>query len=333
MLDALSLDQLRILVAVAEAGSFRGAAKRVLRAQSAVSHAIRSLEAQLDLELFDRNAYRPTLSAAGRVLLEDARATLLQADLLRARARSIRAGVEVELALTSDPLFPVGRLAEALKVVQGTYPTLSVRLSSGSLGAPIAALRDGRATLAIVVGDDFRDRQFTFEAIGEISMFAVAALDHPLARLAGKEPGLSGPDLAAHRQVVVSDPTSFSEGRDFGVVSPITWRVGTHEAKHALILSGLGWGRLPDWMIERDLAERRLVRLPATPLGLDGATRLPAYLVRRTDAPPGLAGRVLRASLLEQLTCPTSSNSSKAESKPRKGQRAGLRKLLTIARS
>lgn len=55
MLDALTLDQMRIFVAIAETGSFRAAAARLSRVQSALSHAVANLEAELGVSLFDRS--------------------------------------------------------------------------------------------------------------------------------------------------------------------------------------------------------------------------------------------------------------------------------------
>jgi DNA-binding transcriptional LysR family regulator len=66
MLDALNLDQMRVLAAVAETGSFRAAAARLSRVQSAVSHAIATLEGQLGVALVDRSGHRPALTPDGR---------------------------------------------------------------------------------------------------------------------------------------------------------------------------------------------------------------------------------------------------------------------------
>ncbi|WP_280952728.1 LysR family transcriptional regulator [Mesorhizobium sp. WSM3860] len=63
MLDALTLDQMRMFLAVADAGSFRLASMRLGRAQSAVSHAIANLETELKTVLFDRSTRRPTLTS------------------------------------------------------------------------------------------------------------------------------------------------------------------------------------------------------------------------------------------------------------------------------
>ena len=78
MLDALTLDQLRTFIAVAEARSFRAAAGRLSRVQSAVSQAVANLEAELGVSLFDRSGYRPVPTPEGQALLADARAILLE---------------------------------------------------------------------------------------------------------------------------------------------------------------------------------------------------------------------------------------------------------------
>src|SRR5262245_30904917 len=125
---------MRTFVAVAEAGSFRGAAARLSRVQSAVSHAIGNLETQLGVTLFDRSGRRPTLRPEGQALLADARAVLLKVDTMRARARGLGEGLELRLAIALDPQFPLGIAAAALKDLHDAYPSVSVLLWSAPLG-------------------------------------------------------------------------------------------------------------------------------------------------------------------------------------------------------
>ena len=115
MLDAVTLDQMRAFVAIAETGSFRAAAGRLSRVQSAVSHAIGNLEAQLGVTLFDRSGRRPTLTPEGQALLADVRAILLKVDAMRGRARGLGEGLELGLAIALDPQFPLGIVAAVLK--------------------------------------------------------------------------------------------------------------------------------------------------------------------------------------------------------------------------
>jgi DNA-binding transcriptional LysR family regulator len=96
--------------------------------------------------------------------------------------------------------------------------------------------------------------------------------------------------LARHVQLVLTDRSTLSEGREFGVMSPSTWRLADLFAKHAFLLSALGWGGMPLQTVAKDIAEGRLVELSveATP---PGGLTLPMFAVYRDADPPGPAGR------------------------------------------
>lgn len=280
MLDALTLDQMRAFVAVVDAGSFRAGANRLSRVQSAVSHAIGNLEAQLGVALFDRSGHRPALTPEGQALLADVRAILLKVDFIRARARGLGRGVELGLSIAVDPLFPLAAVAAALKELHETYPSVGVQVWTAPLGAAIAGLRERQCALAITSAD-IPDPCVELEALSPLSLVAVVAPTHPLAaRSAGGEP-IAAAELADHVQIVVEDPSPLTDGRDFGVFSPGTWRVSDVETKRALLLAGVGWGSLPSWSVERDLADGRLVR--SRPRRLVGKARPWCALTWRTE--------------------------------------------------
>jgi DNA-binding transcriptional LysR family regulator len=296
MLDGMTLDQIRTFVTVVDSGSFRSGATRLLRVQSAVSHAIANLESELGVQLFDRTGYRPALTPQGQALLANARDLLLRADAMRARARALAGGVELELAIVVDTLYPIAAVAQAMRRVRAEYPSTTFRLESQPLGGPLAALEDKRCTLAIIVGEDFRNPRIQLEAIGAVQQIAVVQADHPLARLTEQTP-LGLPELADHLQIVLTDPSPLSEGRTFGVLSPHTCRVNTQEAKLVLIQTGLGWGRLPAWLVQEDLNAGRLVRLGIANLGRNGEVNHEAYLAHRLDEPVGPVAQTLRRFL------------------------------------
>jgi len=89
MLDNVTINQLRAFVAVCDQGSFSGAARELNRAQSAISHAIKALESAFDVELFERNTRKATLTAAGRSLVPEARAVISRTEEMKTRAVSI----------------------------------------------------------------------------------------------------------------------------------------------------------------------------------------------------------------------------------------------------
>ncbi|UUP18371.1 LysR family transcriptional regulator [Nitratireductor thuwali] len=298
MIDALTLDQLRAFVSVVEAGSFRGSAKRLSRVQSAVSYSVGNLETQLGVTLFDRSGHRPKLTPQGLSLLAHARSILLKVDAMRARARELGEGVELELSIVIDSLYPMPWIMEALHAIRRSYVGVSIRLEVLPLGGPPAAIQEGRVTLGILAGEDLTDSRIELEAMHSHSFVAVAARTHPLAAAAEDLDTLEAVVLAEHVQIVLSDPTQITEGRDFGVLSPTTWRVNNQETKYAMIRAGHGWGRLPHWVVDKNLASGELVRLPVVALGLGGQTDVQFYLARRIDRPLGPVARAFREAIL-----------------------------------
>lgn len=299
MLDGMTLDQMRAFVAVAEAGSFRAAASRLMRVQSAISHAMAGLEAQLGVLLFDRSGHRPVLTAEGQLLLAEIQAILLKVDRLRARARGLGEGVELGFTLALDPQVSLPMLAQCLRALQQDFPSLSLRLIAAPMGEALQALRDARAVLAISMLD-MPDPAIERQAIGLVIRQAVAAPDHPLAQRAAMGGLIGTAELADHLQIVAEDASSLTKGRNFAVFSPGNWRVSDNANKYALIRAGIGWGNLPDWMVADDLAGRRLVALPLAEFGPEGKISSPAYLMHRADAHFGPALRHFIALLRQQ---------------------------------
>lgn len=98
-----SADQVPLFLAVLDAGSFSAAARKLGRVPSAVSMAIAQLEAELDLQLFDRSGREPVPSAAARALEPQARLLAEQLQLLNWQAQSLHAGLEERLTLAIAP--------------------------------------------------------------------------------------------------------------------------------------------------------------------------------------------------------------------------------------
>ena len=149
MIDPLTLDQMRVLVAVADAGSFSAAARKLDRVQSAISQSIQTLETTLRLNLFDRTGRTPRLTDAGKALVGDARALIGAAQAIRARAQGMADDVEPELTLAVDSMFPIPLLMESLKALRVAFPLLPATVFTEALGGSEQRLRDGAARLAI----------------------------------------------------------------------------------------------------------------------------------------------------------------------------------------
>lgn len=252
-----SLDQLRIFLAVEEEGSFGGAAKRMGRAVSAISYGIAQMETQLDVTLFEREGSRkPVLTDAGRGLLAEARAVTDRSDALLAKTRSLHQGLESDVGLVLDVMMPGDVTAQVLSEFREMFPTVSLNLFVEGLGAVVACLLENNAQLAIggpVIGDH---KGLERQVIGAIELIPVAAPSHPLASPYG-QPGES----RKHLQLILADRSKLTEGREFSVLSPLSWRLGDLGAKHALLKQGIGWGNMPRHMVRDDVKNGALVEL------------------------------------------------------------------------
>ena len=118
----LTLDQLRTFIAAVDEGSFSAAGRKLRRAQSVVSQTLANLEAQLGVKLFDRSARYPRLTDEGRSLLADARSVADNVDEFKARARAMREGLEPELSVAMDVMYPMAALTRAAAHSRKTYP-------------------------------------------------------------------------------------------------------------------------------------------------------------------------------------------------------------------
>ncbi len=122
-------DQLHLLLAVVDEGSFAAAARRLGRAVSVVSYGIANLEARLGLTLFERaGTRRPVLTDDGKAILAEARMVARGMDGLRARAKGLHDGLEAEIGLVVDVMLPPDRLGAALRAFNAHFPTVSLRL-------------------------------------------------------------------------------------------------------------------------------------------------------------------------------------------------------------
>ncbi|MBV9076110.1 MAG: LysR family transcriptional regulator [Methylobacteriaceae bacterium] len=286
MIDGLTLDQMRILLAAAREGSFSAAARRLGRAQSAVSYGIATLEDQLGIKLFDRSDWKPRLTAEGRALLADIQSIAGQVEALRAKARGLAGGLEPELGIVIDVMFPLGALTSAVAAFGRIYPTVPLRLSVEALGAVVEPVLDGRSAIGIMGSLPIVPDELARVRLAEVPVVAVAAPDHTLARERLPLPPCA---LQAEVQLVLTDRSTLTAGRDYGVMSARTWRLADLGAKHAFLQAGLGWGLMPRWIVEEDLSAGRLVALEledALPFG----GRMPMYAVYPRDRPPGPAG-------------------------------------------
>lgn len=286
MLDRVTLDQLRALIAIADTGSFSAAGRSLGRVQSAVSQSVSALETALGTTLFDRTSKVPQLNEAGRVILEDARHLVRGIDTLKERAASISLDTEPELTIAADPVFPGDVLREKLRLFAELFPQVPVTLFTEALGAPEQRLLDGSVRLALLLPHPNISGELETEYLLSIPTVPVVAADHPLARM--PEP-IDRATLEAQVQLVLTDRTPITAGFNGGVVSNRIWRFADQATRLDYLLAGFGWCNMPIQTVRDHIAAGRLKQLQLT----TGPRALPMHVAHRRGRPPGRAGRWL----------------------------------------
>jgi DNA-binding transcriptional LysR family regulator len=292
MLDGVTLDQLRTFIAAVEEGSFSAAGRKLRRAQSVVSQALANLEGQLGIKLFDRAARYPQLTEEGRSLLVDARSIANTIDGFKARARAMREGLEPELAVAIDVMYPMDTLTKAASHSREKYPHTSLRLYVEALGGVIKPVLDGSCSIGVIGSLPLVPEELHSEPLLGIPFVTVVSPAHSLAKVRGM---VSKATIEKHVQLVLTDRTTLSEGRSYAVLSPLTWRLADLGAKLAFLRAGLGWGHMPLHMVRGDIEAGALVkiRVEDLPRNMEVAMKV----VFRKDSPPGPAGRAFIAQL------------------------------------
>jgi DNA-binding transcriptional LysR family regulator len=289
MLDGVTLDQLRTFIAAVDEGSFSAAGRKLRRAQSVVSQTLANLEGQIGVTLFDRSGRLPVLTAKGESLLADARTVAGNVDLLKAHAKGLAGGLESELSIVVDVMFPMAVLTAAISAFHATFPLTPLRLYVETLGAVIEPLVDGRCTLGILGALALIPPNFSQVPLLSVPFVQVVSPRHPLASYGRRIPTT---ELSKHVQLVLTDRTNLTKGRDFFVLSPKTWRLADLGAKHAFLRAGLGWGAMPAERVKSEISRGALVRIVAEDAPPKGFA-MSMSAVYPTDKPPGPAGRWL----------------------------------------
>ena len=223
-------------MATADSGSFSAAARRLGKAQSAVSTAISLLEADLGLELFDRSRRNAQLTDAGELLLLEARELLRQAEALDNRARSLSSGNEARLAIALDEALPYAAISALLREISQRFPDLELTVLNGTATEVVDYIDEDRAHIAFHFVRGVLPARFEQRQIGAVPQGVFVANDHPLAALEV----VQHKDLVKYRQLVMHAEDVYE-----ATYSPKLWRSDSFYSIAEMVADDLGWAILP----------------------------------------------------------------------------------------
>jgi DNA-binding transcriptional LysR family regulator len=240
----MTLDQLEAVIAVVDCGSFRAAAEHLNRSQPALSLAIKNLEEEFDLLIFDRSAYRPKLTEAGATFLGAAKETMSASQYASRIAKELGTKkAETKLTVSVDPLFSSEQIAVLAKICASAVPPVNLIIEKSILRSSLDPLLKGKIDLAFAPCSGVTEK---VETIVLENVTLVGAISRKLLKEKKK---ITAEVLKAHAQILVYDRAQeealsdvMSEALKQGPGHKIL--VPDHTTKLKLIESGVGWGRI-----------------------------------------------------------------------------------------
>lgn len=253
-LHGLKIGDLRAFDAVARGLSFVEAGRILGRSHPSVFESLRRLEAQLGLELLDRRGYRSKLTEAGEIFHLHVDNALRGLGVLVEIAGELQSGCEPNLTVVLGDLSRRNTALNLLAKFFSNHPKTQLNLDYEAISGPSERVRTGTADLAIhrVESEDLELEVLPLERIRLIPVAVPGFFEVSPDRL-------SFDDLRSRAQCVIRDTATTSNQNFFLVEGAPQCTVPDHQMKRDLILAGLAWGHLPDFMVERDLSDEALI--------------------------------------------------------------------------
>lgn len=290
----IDIDAFNVLQVLVEEGSFAKAAERLHKAQSAVSYQVKKLEEHLGVQLFSRDQYRAELTSEGRVILAEGQRLLQHLANIEHLASRFSEGWEPKLELVIDGALPMEPIMTALKrMAEHQIPT-KIQLNMEFLGGVQHRFERDNADLMLV--KDYRTGPYYHpQPLPAITSVLVTSASHPLAQ----QKHISLPELQQHVELTIEDSSPNKTYRDelqFGG-DKVFYLSGFIMKKNAL-LKGLGFGWLPDFLVQEELLSGELVEVDF--VGGSRYTFTP-QLVSTLERPLGRAGKLFTELILEEF--------------------------------
>lgn len=281
---AFSSETLRVFLAVLDAGSFSAAARRLGRVPSAVSMVVAQLEAELDLQLFDRSTRKALPTEAALALEPQARQVASQLNRLDAQALQLHQGLERRLIIAMAPELQTGMWSQPLADLAQEFPLLEIEVRSASQAEAVRLLHEGNVHLALVFERPGIDERERFLEAGSQLLVAVAAPGY----LQVHGASLDAETTASTRQMIVV--AGSPAGTDPQVVlSHRVWLTDSFLATLNLVQAGLGWAYLPYPLVAPLLAAGNLQEVAFD--NMASQLRLWVDIIWSSNRPLGLGAR------------------------------------------
>jgi DNA-binding transcriptional LysR family regulator len=252
----VTLEQWRMFQAVVEYGGFNQASQAIHKSQSSIHSAVSKIEHSLGVKLFHIEGRKTLLTDSGKMMLRRAQFLLDEASKVESVGLALSKGVESNLRIAVEEIFPQHLLYQTLDKISQNYPYLHVELMETVLNGSNELVDEGKVDIAI---SPFPFQGGFTEELCDIEFIPVASPDHPLHQL-GRE--LTFEDLKSYRQIVVRD-SGVKNNYDAGwLEANQRWTVTHIRTSIDMIVNGFGFAWLCVSTIIDELNNNKLKVLP-----------------------------------------------------------------------
>jgi LysR family transcriptional regulator, regulator for metE and metH len=260
----IGLHHFRLVDAISKEGTLTKAANTLHLTQSALSHQLRELERELDVEIFNRQGKRLHLSEQGYRFLRSAEKILAEVRLLEEDINNYKNGKTGKLSISMQCYTAYHWLPGIIKYYKKRWPDINIQILSDATRRPLEYLMNGDLDIGII-RTQMVNTKIKYEPIFEDSLMAVVNSDHPLAKkdivaisdFQGEELILPLYDPSYQDTPVIESLIQAQQ------VKPKTLhRIHYTDATIEMVSAGLGITVMADWIVAPYLKNRNLVARP-----------------------------------------------------------------------
>lgn len=278
MSEPLDSRQLRAFVTLANTGSFTRTGKDLFLTQSAISHAIKSLEEDVGCRLFDRVGKSVSLTPAGEQLLHHAKGILDEMTKVREALEHLGKWGRTHLRLATSEAACEALLPNVLVAQKEKYPQCQVTVASADMSEAIELLHNGHADLVLSL-EPGPEAGVDFIPLFSDELQFLVSPQHPWAveqRVVREEIPTQPYILYSRSSYTSRLVEGYFRHEDMTLLKMM--EVGSMSAIREMVARGLGVSILAPWVARDELTTGKLVALP---LGRRKLTRNWGVLHRR----------------------------------------------------
>ncbi|VAW65940.1 hypothetical protein MNBD_GAMMA11-1375 [hydrothermal vent metagenome] len=254
----ITLQQINTLDAVIKQGSIQAGARRLNKTHPSVITALKKLENELGFTLFDRSGYRSTLTQQGEAFYRSSQRILSDIAELKTQVQHLNNHEEAEINIGIGDITPIPEALKTLREFSQQNRFTNLNLLFENLEGAHERLVDGNADL-IIHHIDKSDPRFEYRDFCQVQIIPVVSADFLDAHISRH---LKYTDLKKYTQCIIRSTANKNTSKNHFVLEHVPQiTVGDQYTKKEIIMQGMAWGHMPEYLIKNELKSGQLLSI------------------------------------------------------------------------